>query len=136
MRAILDQETDQRESTRLDVNWFRESEAQVYAEALARGIGLDGACRRRGLDGLLNVRPVRLCAGVLAVYIFGTTVGCQGQPRMPVRSDQYDLWHAIMASTADAFVTYDRNFAKLLRLVPLDGFSVYSSISTLLAKIS
>jgi hypothetical protein len=134
VRSTLHQ-TNRRDLRLLDINWFWNSEAKFYAETLARSLELDDACRRRGLDGLLNVQPVRFCVGALIAYIFSTTVGYQGQPRAPIDSDQYDLWHAIMASTADACVTYDGDFAKSLRRVPLDGFSVFSSLSDLLAEV-
>ena len=90
------------------------------------------ACRLRGFDGLLEIRTIRLAVGALMSLIFAQIVGEGSQSRTPQRGDAYDLWHAILASVADVFVTYDERLAGLLRRVPIDGFRVFSSVPELL----
>jgi hypothetical protein len=65
--------------------------------------------------------------------IFSQIVGDGRQSRKPQSGDGYDLWHAVLASVADSFVTYDTRFAELLGRVPIDNFRVFSSIPELLA---
>ena len=120
---------------RKDIHWFLKSEEQTYAEGLAKAIGLDEACRRRGLDGLVNVRTVRFYVNALVAYAFDITIGKELQPRAPKWGDDYDFWHIILASTADAFVTYDDRLFKLLMRLPIDGFRVFPSIPALLDAI-
>jgi hypothetical protein len=70
--------------------------------------------------------------GALMSLIFSQIVGEGSQSRIPQRGDAYDLWHAILASVADAIVTYDERFAASLRRVPVDGFRIFSSVPELL----
>jgi hypothetical protein len=88
------------------------------------------ACRARGFNGLLDVRAMRLCVGALMSLIFAQIVGDGSQSRQPKLGDAYDLWHAILASVADVFVTYDKRFSELLKRVPI-GFHVFSSVPEL-----
>jgi hypothetical protein len=120
---------------RKDIDWFLKSEQQAYAEGLAKTLGLDEACRRRGLDGLVNIRAVRLYVNALVAYVFDITIGKDLQPRTPKRGDGYDFWHIISASTADAFVTYDDGLFKLLMRLPVEGFRVFPSIPALLSEL-
>ncbi len=103
-----------------------------WAEALAEQIGLGDECRRRGLEGLLEVRTVRLCVGAALSLVFAQVVGDGVQPRDAHRDDGYVLWHAIHASTADIFVTGDGGFAKRLERVPVD-LRITASLTDLLA---
>jgi hypothetical protein len=65
-------------------------------------------------------------------WIFSIVVG--DQPRRPQRNDGYDLWHALLASAADVFVTHDERLAGLLARVPLASFRVVPSLDALLAE--
>jgi len=105
--------------------------AAQWAEDFATPLGLAAACRARGLGGLLEVRPVRFCVGAVTSWIFSIVVG--DQPRRPQRNDGYDLWHALLGSAADVFVTRDERLAGLLARVPLPGFQVVASLDALLA---
>jgi hypothetical protein len=105
--------------------------ATEFAEDLVPPDYVD-ACQARGFDGLLEVRTVRFAVGVLMSLIFSQIVGDGRQSRKPQIGDAYDLWHAVFASTADLFVTYDTRFAGLLRRVPIDNFRIFSSIPELL----
>ncbi len=114
--------------------YFKESGAG-WAEALAKPPSCAEACRQRGLDGLIKVRTVRLCVGVVLSQIFSQTVGTPPHPefRTPAASDAYDVWHAILASTADVFLTLDGHLAKHIKRIPdLDGFRVVTSVAELL----
>jgi hypothetical protein len=117
---------------RNDNNWFLKSKEQAVAEGIAKTVGLDEACRNRGLDGLVNVRAIRLCVNAIVAYVFGITIGNTRQPRAPKWGDDYDLWHIILASTAETFVTYDDRLFKLLTRLPVEGFGIFPSISALL----
>ena len=90
------------------------------------------ACRERGLDGLVALRPVRLCVGASISLIFATTFGDGVQPRRARRGDGYDAWHAISASAADIFVTGDEDLAEQVERVPMEGFRVFRSLRELL----
>jgi hypothetical protein len=108
------------------------------ADAFALPLGCAEACRQQGLAGLLEYRPVRLCVGVAKSQIYAQIIGTPGHRdlRLPARSDGYDIWHAILASTADVFVTFDERLADHVERVPgLDNFRVVRSIPALLAAI-
>lgn len=102
--------------------------ASSWAEDFAHRLGLAGACRERGLDGLLAVRTVRLSVGAMLSLVFSQVV----EGREPHRGDGYDLWHAVLASVADVFVTFDERLAGNLVRVPMDGFRVVTSLPALL----
>lgn len=106
--------------------------APEWAEEFSeRRLGLGRACRQRGLDGLIAVRPVRLAVGVSLSLVFAQVV--EGRP--PEASAGYDLWHAILGATADVFVTHDKTFAGHLERIPdLQGFRV-RTLSSLLAEL-
>jgi hypothetical protein len=112
-------------SQRKDIAWWLKSEELAYVEALVQPLGLDAEFQRRGLHGLLELKPIRACVNTLAAYIFDITIGKERQPRAPRLGDGYDMWHVISASTADAFVTYDGRLVDLLNRLPVNGFSVF-----------
>jgi hypothetical protein len=105
-----------------------------FTEDLVPPDSLEG-CRMLGFDGLLQIRTVRLAVGALMSLIYSQIVGEGSQSRTPQRGDAYDLWHAILASGADAIVTYDERFAASLRRVPIDSFQVFSSVPELLQSM-
>ncbi len=99
--------------------------ATKLAEGFAERAGVLSECQSRGLEGLLELRPVRLAVGA-ALSLF-----CRmADGREPKGSDGYDLWHATVASAADVFVTRDERLAKLLAPVVslIDGFRVVTSL--------
>lgn len=111
-----------------DQSW---GDAPEWAEAFAARCNLDAACRERGLEGLLDVRRIRLCVvAAKALAYFQTTKG-----RQPHLGDRYDLWHVILASVADVFVTFDKRLAHNLGLVSVDDFRVVTSLRELLDLI-
>ena len=107
-----------------------EAGAKDWARGLAARFHLAEACEIRGLDGLLNVRAVStVMAGMSLAY--SQTVNA----RNPDIGDGYDQWHAILASTADVFLTGDGRLAEHLTRVPTDGFRVFRSVPELLAAM-
>ena len=110
---------------------YWEAGAISFAEDLVPPDSLEG-CRARGFEGLLEIRTVRLAVDALMSLIFSQIVGEGPQSRTPQRGDAYDLWHAILASLAEVFVTYDERLAASLSRIPVDGFRVFSSIPELL----
>ena len=121
----------------LTFQMFFETGAKSLAEGFAESLGCAEACRRRGLDGLVAVPAVRLCVGVAMSQIYAQVVGeGQGQVRYAHRNDGYDLWHAILGSTAEIFVTFDHRLADHLERIPnLTGFRVVRSVGELLRLI-
>lgn len=84
----------------------------------------------KGAAGLLAVRTARLCVGVVMSQIhMEISVG-----RKAEFGDGYDIWHAILAATADVFVTRDdRLFNHLVRVPNVGGFRVVKSLREALA---
>ena len=117
---------------------FFAASGEGLAEAFAKSLGCVEACRARGLDGLIKIPPVRLCVGVAKSQMFSQIIGTRGQPdvRRPNRADGYDVWHAILASTADVFVTLDGRLADHIERIPDVGtVRVIRSVKALLAAI-
>ncbi len=124
-----------REWQRLPFVDYFAAAAPELAGAFAVPLGCADACRNRGLAGLLVCRPVRLCVGVLLSQIYSQLIGVPGHrdARQPTRSDDYDAWHAILASTADVFVTFDERLADHVERIPdLEGLRVVRSLGALL----
>jgi hypothetical protein len=81
----------------------------------------------------------RLCVGVVLSQIYAQVFGTRGQPdvRRPDRGDGYDVWHAILASTADVFVTLDGRLADHVERIPdVENLRVLRSVKALLAAIA
>jgi hypothetical protein len=124
---------DERRNLTFEVFWNAGAErfAGDFADALGHGEG----CRHHGLEGLLELRPVRFWVGTALSLMCVQVVGVdQTQVRLPHRNDGYDLWHAVLGSTADVFVTFDRRLAGHVEAVPgVPGFRVVRSVKDLLA---
>src|SRR5262245_42860875 len=127
----------ERATQRLSSRAFRKSGFQDYwtrgaeewAGIFADRFNLRESCESRGLAGLVRVRPMRLAVLWWMSLIF--THVARG--RKPEIGDAYDFYHAILASTAEVFLTCDRRFAGHLSAVPTDGFRVVRSVPDLLA---
>jgi hypothetical protein len=133
-RATMRQAQDQALAELGDPRRFRtfeefwEGAKAIWAEAVADGCGLVAQCRARGLEGLLEVRTVRLAVGAALSLVYAQTV----EGRRPDVGDGYDLRHAIAASTADVFVARDKPFTRLLKRIPMDGFRVVDRLEEIL----
>lgn len=104
--------------------------AAQWAEAFAKPLGFADACRKRGFEGLLAIRAVRLVVGVTISLIYSQVV----DDRQPALGDKYDLSHVCLASAADVFVTGDAKLAGHLARIPgVEGFRVVKSLGELLA---
>jgi hypothetical protein len=101
---------------------FWPKRALKCAEGFADQIGCGDACRQRGVDGLMNIRIVKLVIIAAAALLFAQLGGDSSEPRQPRLGDGYDLWQAILAATADVFVTHDERLAKGLNRIPVEGF--------------
>jgi hypothetical protein len=123
------------ERRRVNFPAYFASDAEAWAEDIVRrrfGAEIADACRARGLDGLLALRPVRLCIGASMALVCDTTFGDGVQTSEPRPGDCYDFWHAIAASAADVFITDDRPFARRLKQVPIEGLRIVGSLRELL----
>lgn len=137
--ARLDWPSRDEEDRQLSFKDFFTESGAGWAEALARPPSCADACRQRGLDGLIQVRTVRLCVGVVLSQIFSQTVGTPPNPdfRKAASSDAYDVWHAILASTADVFFTLDGRLADHIKRIPdVPGFHVATSVPELLELVT
>jgi hypothetical protein len=101
----------------------------AWANAFAERVGAGEACRRRGLDGLLRSRPVRLAVGASMSQAYAQIEG------RPKRGDDYDQRQAITASAVDVFVTKDVGFAKHVSRIPDTGLQVVTSLGELRALL-
>jgi predicted nucleic acid-binding protein len=91
-----------------------------FAEAYAERAGQLPACRARGIDGLLQLRSVRLSVSASLSLTYAETF----EERQPQQGDARDMQHALTASPVRVFVTHDTKFARLLKRVPVSDFSV------------
>jgi hypothetical protein len=151
----LKQASDARDQVLTHMNWSARTEAerrsvtfegflaeteQYWAEPLADGAGpgIGDACRRRGIEGLLQRRPVRLCVSAMVSWVYSQTVpqGGGSQTRETDRGADFDLWHVLLASAADIFLTGDRALASNLRRVRVENFTVVTSLRELLDAAS
>lgn len=104
--------------------------AEKLAEAFADRVGVVESCRKRGLADLLEIRSVRMCAGVSLSLIYAQDF----EGRTPKIDDSRDLQHAVLATAADIFVTHDRKFATLVDRIQIDDFQVVN-LDRLLSEI-
>lgn len=79
---------EERQTFTFEIYWTEA--APSWAEGFADRAGMGDACRARGLDGLLDVLPVRLAVGAALSLVFSQVRG----ELQPDPNDGYDLWHA------------------------------------------
>lgn len=94
--------------------------APKFAEAFAERAGLIEDCRALGITGLLDLRSARMAVGAGLSLAYAETF----EDRTPKMGDSRDQQHAVLASAADVFVTQDRQFASLLRRIPIDRLQI------------
>lgn len=112
-------------------NEYWEILAEKFAEALAERVGVLEACKTRGIKGMLEIRSVRLCAGVGLSLTYAQDV----EGRVPKIGDSRDQQHAVLSAAANMFVTHDGKLAELVARVPTDDFEVLD-LPGLLDRIS
>jgi hypothetical protein len=109
---------------------FWDASALALVEKRAEDLGVLEQCRERGLDGLLELKSVKLYVTWYVSYIFTNFI--KGERLLP--SDSRDHHHAVSASVADIFVTQDSRFTRLLRKIPINGFEIMD-VQTLLLRL-
>ena len=92
---------DMRELRKLTFTEYWEAASESWAERVSTWFDRADDCRRQGWQGLLAVRPVRGVVGATLSLLFSQVV----EKSDPDARDGYDLWHALLASTADVFIT-------------------------------
>jgi hypothetical protein len=121
-----------RELSKMPFTEFFAGGAADWGADFAAHVGLADACRERGLDGLLQVRAVRLCVGMAMSVVHSQVV----EGRVPDFGDAYDLWHAVLASVGDVFATRDKRLADHVERIPdVEGFRVFRSLPDLLTSL-
>jgi len=108
------------EGRRPSFNDYWKEFAKKRAESFAERVGVLDACKKRGINGLLELRSVRLALGMNLSLFYAQTL----ERRTPKIGDSRDIHHAIIASAADGFVTDDGEFARLLSRVLIEDFEV------------
>lgn len=91
-----------------------------FTESFAERLGVLEACKKQSINGLLELRSVRLSVGVNLSFIYAQTF----EGHTPKIGDSRDIRHAILASATDRFVTQDREFRRLLVRIPIGDFKV------------
>jgi hypothetical protein len=119
-QKYLDIPKEQRSVFPFSLLWEKEAVKVVgrYAEAY----GLLEQCKKKGIDELLNFRAVRLAAGYELAYLYAKLV-LEGKMLL---SDSRDHHHVALTSATDIFVTNDDRLAKLLALIPMEKYTVWS----------
>ncbi len=92
------------------------------AESLAERAGVLPEAKQRGIDGLLKVKSIGVAVGAGLSLIYSHDF----EGRAPKPGDSRDLLHAVVASTAEVFVTNDESLETILTRIPVDGFKVMS----------
>ena len=104
------------------VNGFTDywEHSQLFAEDLAERAGVLDECKSRGIEGLLNIKSVRLAVGSMLSYIYAQNF----EGRTPKIGDSRDLQHAVTASATNVFVIEDGGFERLVKRVPVESFEI------------
>jgi len=106
--------------------------APSVARRFAERAGVLAECENRGLEGLLNIRSVRMSVGTTLSLIFAWTF----EGLSPKIGDSKDLLHAALAAAvAETFVTDDATLRRIVARVPLDNFEVLD-LPTFLQQVS
>ncbi|HLW69241.1 MAG TPA: hypothetical protein VKS22_01325 [Candidatus Binataceae bacterium] len=93
--------------------------APSAARSFAERAGALAECENRGLEGLLNIRSVRMSVGASLSFIYAWSF----EELSPNIGDSKDLLHAASAAAvAETFVTDDATLRRIVARVPLDGF--------------
>jgi hypothetical protein len=95
-------------------NVYWSEQAEALASGLAERAGVLREVQARGMDGLLNLRPVRMAVGVNLILAYTQLA----ENRAPQIGDSRDVHHATSASVAEVFVTNDATLAPRLRRIP------------------
>lgn len=81
-------------------------------------------CEERGIEGLLEIKPLRLYAIYYVNLVYSKLFGEQGNPGKIISSERGDFFHAVQSSVADVFVTEDRKLNRWLQRIPVNNYEV------------
>ncbi len=99
------------------------------AESFAEKAGVLSECRSRGINGLMDRKVLRMAVGANLSLIYSHDF----EGRAPKDSDSRDMLHAVLASSADIFVTHDSELSRILQRIEVNQFRIVD-IHTLLAE--
>ncbi len=120
-RAELWHDTEQIRGISFEFVW--ENQCVPTAKRFAQQAGVLDACARRGIDGLLKLKSIRMAAGMALSYFHAKSL--QPQPEEPDIGDSRDLQHPILAAArADIFATREKRLKALAARVPMAQFRV------------
>jgi predicted nucleic acid-binding protein len=120
-RAEMWRDTEQIRGISFEFVW--ENQCVRFAENYARRVGVLDACNRRGINGLLKLKSVRMAIGIALSYFHAKAL--QKQPQEVDIGDSRDLQHAILAAArADVFATREKRLRTWAARVPIAQFRV------------
>src|SRR6266851_3593598 len=99
---------------------FFQSRIPADAEDFASRAAFLEQCTERGLDGLTQLKSLRMLLGFKLSYLYGRAF----ENLAPLRSDSAFHHVVAAAAVADTFVTDDKELRTLLSRVPMEGFEV------------
>jgi hypothetical protein len=95
------------------------------AKFLAQLSGCLDDCLARGIQGLMNLRTVRICTYANVSADYARTY----EGRSVNRGDSRDMHHVVLSSAAEVFVTNDQRLIKTLTREPPPGFEVMDPLT-------
>jgi hypothetical protein len=99
---------------RRDFATYWNEHAVAFATGLAERSGKLSEVQARGVDGLLEIRSVRMAVGVNLSLVYGQIV----EGRAPDSGDSRDVHHAICSTVAKVLVTGDSRLTTCLQRIP------------------
>jgi hypothetical protein len=109
---------------------FFQSRIPTDAESFAASAAFLEQCTERGLDGLSQLKSLRILLGFKLSYIYGRAF----ENLAPLRSDSAFHHVVAAAAVAETFVTDDKELRALLSRVPMEGFEV-TDLQGFLARV-
>jgi hypothetical protein len=106
----------------LPFSLFWEAQILDTLEKYIERYGFLDQCKSKGLDELLNFRAIRLAAGYDLAYFYQKFIL---EDRI-LSSDPLDHHHVALTSATDIFITNDERLAKILALIPMEKYTVWS----------
>jgi hypothetical protein len=92
----------------------------TYIRELAGQAGVLKECEERGLDGLFEIRFIKIASTAHLSLAYANTY----EGRTPKFSDSRDMQHALLSSATDTFITDDNNLRRIMKRVPIDDYKV------------
>jgi len=97
--------------------------------------GLADACKKRGVEGLLEFKSIAMAAGANLSYQYARVFNEMSEKRKARKGDASDLNHALLASAADILVTHDGDFAFWISRIPKTKIEVLDHVHKLIGRI-